>query len=172
MCHNQGSVDLRQKGFAMAVEIKDYEPEWRYMFQATSPSGPHVVVSGRGHDTSLELQGHSDDVFSPYDVQMIVGPWWGEGGVVSVVPLVTPLHYDQQNADEDDQQGWRISNLTWDAVSGTGAYVGEERIRLNFTAEIKGESGWMDSFGYYLMARGRTLGHEGLGSPGPVHPNP
>jgi hypothetical protein len=109
----------------MAVEIKDYEPEWRYMLEAASPAGPHVVVSGRGHDTSSELQDTSDDDFSAYDVQMIVGPWWGEGGVVSVVPLVTPLHYDQQNADEDDEQAWRISNLTWDAVSGTGAFVDE-----------------------------------------------
>jgi hypothetical protein len=149
------------------VVVGAYEPEWRYSFQVTSPSGPHVVVSGLG--TTGEVKGMSDDHFEDYDVEMIVGPWWKD--LWSVVPIVTGSFVSNDDADEDDEQGWAISGLTWDAVSGTGAFVNEERIRLKFHAGVKGENQKLIQFGYYLTARGRELGHEGLDSPGPVHPN-
>jgi hypothetical protein len=74
------------------------------------------------------------------------------------------------NADEDDEQGWAIRDVTWDAVSGTGAYAEEERIRLKFVVGAKGENSYIFYLAYNVFARGRELGHEGLASPGPVWP--
>jgi hypothetical protein len=65
-----------------------------------------------------------------------------------------------------------ISGLTWDAVSGTGPDVNEERIRLKFFADVKGENSKMYRFGYFDFARGRELGRGGVKEPPPVHPNP
>jgi hypothetical protein len=152
------------------IEVGTFEPEWRYRFDASSPGGPHVVVSGNGTDWSVN--GESDEKETEYEVRMVVGPFWGGGGVVSVVPIVVVSRYRNLNSDEDDMQGWSIAELTWDAVSGTGPNSAEERIRLKFKATVQGQYSQLPGFGYYLTARGRQLGAGGLNSPGPVHPNP
>jgi hypothetical protein len=163
----------------MAVEPPEgqYESEWRYTFEAVNPSGPHVVFSGsvRLSDQEYgfsgnEVYGTADDSYADYDVHLVVGPYWRS--VVSVVPFVTIHGFIDTNADQDDEQGWRISNLTWDAVSGTGAHVNEERIRLKFTASVIGEEAKIFRIGYWVFARGRQLGQDGLMAPPPAWPNP
>jgi hypothetical protein len=58
-------------------------------------------------------------------------------------------------------------------VSGTGPDVNEERIRLKFFADVKGENSKMYRFGYFDFARRRELGQGGVKEPPPVqHPNP
>ena len=145
-----------------------YESEWRYQFGAETPDGPHVVFSGSCE--TLEVKGTKDDFFEQYEIHLLVGPFWGS--VVSVVPQVVPHWVSNDNADEDDEQGFTVSGLTWDAVSGTGPNVNEERIRLKFFADVKGENSKMFRFGYFVFARGRELGQGGVKEPSPVHPNP
>ena len=159
----------------MAVEPpeSDYDPEWRLGFEAVNPGGPHVVFSGSARfaqDQSTLLLGTDDDVYTDYDVHLVVGPYFQN--VVSVVPYVTILSYDNEDSDDDDEQGWRIEGLQWDAVSGTGPYVNEERIRLKFKLSLKGENTSIYRIGYYVTARGRNLGHDGLKSKPEPWPNP
>lgn len=149
------------------IEVNSYEPEWRHLFQAASPDGVHVVVSGNGF--TADVNGTSDEKDEEYEVHMIVGPFWGGQGVTSVVPVVVASNYRNLNADEDDMQGHYITGLVWDAVSGTGPNVTEERIRLKFTAAVLGEYGQILNFAYYFTAYGRELGKDGLKAPGPVH---
>jgi hypothetical protein len=158
-----------QREDVMAVEPEPgaYEPEWRYEFEAAGPSGPHVVVSGIAVVAQL-LTGTSDDNWEEYEVYLTVGPYWRD--VQSVVPSVTVNGFWNENADQDDQQGWALDRLTWDAVSGTDQYVDEERIRLKFFVGLLGENSYIFYLGYNLFARGRELGHEGLSSPQPVWP--
>ena len=88
------------------------------------------------------------------------------GSVEQVVPIVTVTAFDNSNADEDNQQGWRLAGLTWDTVDGTGeAHGDEERIRLKFQAAVKGENSAIRGSGYYLTAHGRGLGLDGLDTP-------
>jgi hypothetical protein len=147
-----------------------YEPEHRYQFEAGSPSGPHVVVSGSVNMHGALTGNEDEETANNYDVDLLVGPWWRN--VQSVVPSVTITGYSNSNPDEDDYQAWYISALTWDTVGGTGPNVDEERIRLNFKVQIRGEHSGVGRIAYYLFARGRQLGLAGLNAPGPVHPNP
>lgn len=145
-----------------------YEPEWRYMFEVSDPAGPHVVLSGNV-DVARMLQGNPDEEFWNEDeFYLTVGPYWGS--VTHVVPFVVLNGYFNENADEDDEQGWAVNNLRWDAVSGTGVYDEEERIRLKFNLGLKGENTYSFYIGYQVFARGREIGHDGLGTPGPVWP--
>lgn len=147
----------------------DYEPEHRYQFEVNNPAGVHVVLSGN-ISTRGELPGQEDEEnFNIHEVHMLVGPWWT--ALRSVVPSVYVNGFENKAADVDDEQGWKIRDLTWDTVGGTGANIDEERIRLKFTLLVKGEESFIRHIGYNLMASGRYLGHKGLNSPGPVHEN-
>lgn len=147
-----------------------YEKEWRLQFAAKNPSGPHVVVSGNVN-LSQQAKGTADDHFEEYEVHLVVGPYWKS--VNQVVPHVTFSGFENTNADEDDEEAWWITDLTWDALSGEpGPHVDEERIRLKFKIGIKGENSNILGVAYQLVARGRELGFEGLNSPPNVWTQP
>jgi hypothetical protein len=147
-----------------------YEKEWRLKFDAKDPSGPHVVVSGNVNIAQL-ANGTSDEHFEEYLVHLVVGPYWKS--VNQVVPLVTVSGFENTNADEDDEEAWWITDLTWDAQSGPpGPNVDEERIRLKFKISVKGENSHVLGVAYQLTARGRELGHQGLNSPPNVWTQP
>ena len=144
-----------------------YEPEYRYQFEAKSPSGPHVVVQGSVDTEPENLQGFSLDEYSAtYEVRLLVGPYWRD--VQAVVPVVTIDGFWNSNADEDDEQRWEIHDLTWDTVGEFGPSNDELRIRLKFTVTVQGEYSKVIRLGYHLTARGRRLGEGGLNEPGPV----
>jgi hypothetical protein len=174
--YNPGPAADQQRGntersSAMANVVEPaanaFEPEWRYRFTAADPAGHHVVVSGNVV-VAQTVNGTKDDFFEEYTVHLVVGPWWGS--VSQVVPHVHFSGFENKDADDDDEQGWWISNLTWDAVSGPpGPHANEERIRLKFKIAAKGENSVPLGVSYYLIARGRELGVDGLNSPGPVH---
>ena len=145
-----------------------YESEWRYRFTAANPGGDHVVFSG--YCKTWGADGTDDMHHEPYDVHLMVGPFWES--VTSVVPTVNIAAFWNGNADEDDQQGWTINGLTWEAVGGQGANQAEKRIRLKFTVGAMGEKSHVDSVSYFVFARGRGLGQQGLFEPPPAWPNP
>jgi hypothetical protein len=135
-----------------------FEKEHRLMFEAKNPSGPHVVFSGNVTITALGQE--DEDFFNETEVHIEVGPFWKD--VQSVAPFVTISAFNNSNADDDDEQGWAISKLTWDTIGGTGPQIDEERIRLKFVVSAKGENSNAFGIGYYVTARGRELGAGGL----------
>lgn len=148
-------------------DASQYEPEYRYQFEAKDPSGPHVVVQGSVDTEPDILQGFPLDEFSSeYEVRLLVGPFWKD--VQAVVPSVTIDGFWNANADEDDEQQWRIHSLTWDTVNEFGPSSDELRIRLKFKVRVQGEYSRVMRIGYYVFARGRKLGEGGLNEPGPV----
>jgi hypothetical protein len=149
-------------------EPNKFEAEYRYRFDAKSPSGPHVVVQGNVNTEELMIGNEFEEVDNEYELHLVVGPFWKS--VNAVVPSVTVNGFWNSNADEDDEQKWEIKDLTWDAVSGTGPNIDEERVRLKFTVLLRGENSKITRIGYYLIARGRQLGKGGLDQPSPVKP--
>ncbi len=144
-----------------------YEPEYRYHFEAQSPSGPHVVVHGSVDTLPDQLLGDENDQYQKaYEVRLMVGPLWKD--VQAVVPSVTIDGFWNNNADEDDHQWWSIKNLTWDTVNEFGPSHDELRIRLKFIITLSGEHSHIHRLGYNLFARGRALGEGGIDAPGPV----
>ena len=140
----------------------NFEKEHRYQFEAKSPAGPHVVVSG--NTWGLGTLGTNDDTFEDYEVRLIVGPWWKD--VQNVVPFVTINGFMNDDWDEVDAAGWEVTDLTWDTVGGDQApHLDEERIRLKFILRVRGEGSAVIRTAYHFFARGRQLGAEGLGSP-------
>jgi len=152
----------------MAYEPFDgqYEKEHRYAFHAQDPSGPHVVFSGNV-DVGSNLHGNlnDDSQWEFHDVILTVGPWWLKLDPKEVVPSVTNSGYQNTNSDEDDEQAWRIEALTVDTVGGSGVHANEERIRLKFNVWVKGENSHVIRLSYFVFARGRALGKQGLNSP-------
>jgi hypothetical protein len=145
-----------------------FEAEYRYRFDAKSPAGPHVVVQGSINTEGLMVGNSFEEIDNEYELHLVVGPFWRD--VKSVVPSVTVNGFWNSNADEDDEEKWEVKDLTWDAVSGTGPNVDEERVRLKFTVLLRGENSKITRIGYYLFARGRQLGTSGLNAPSPVKP--
>lgn len=151
----------------IAPDASNYEPEYRYQFEAQNPPGPHVVAQGSVNVKGSVLQGVAlDELIKTYEILLLVGPYWED--VESVVPKVTIDGFMNTNADEDDEQRWEIDNLSWDTVGGFGPNKDEKRIRLKFDLAIQGEESRIIRLGYYLIARGRRLGAGGLNQPGPV----
>ena len=144
-----------------------FEPEHRYQFEAKSPAGSHVTLSGNVACDN-ELPGQEDEEnFNIHTVHLIVGPFVRD--LRAVVPTVFITGFENKAADVDDEQGFKVRDLTWDTVGGTGDHIDEERIRLNFKVLVKGEESFVRHIGYQLMASTRSLGHKGLKKPGPVH---
>ena len=140
-----------------------YEKEHRLQFEAKAPSWTFVVISG-SVGGSLLFVGGDDENYTTHEMELVVGPWWRD--VQDVVPFVTVNGFDESNADEDDEMGWSIEQLTWDTVGGTqGPNIDEERIRLKFKILLKGEEAHVTRIGYYLTAGGRALGAGGIDSP-------
>src|SRR4051794_5912243 len=94
------------------------------------------------------------------EVILTVGPWLR--GVTHVVPSVTINGYRNTDSDDDNAQGWFIDSLTWDAISGTGNHKDEERIRLKFNVHVRGESSQITHLGYFVFARARHMGKDGI----------
>jgi hypothetical protein len=143
-----------------------YEKEHRYSFETKDPSGPHVVFSGNV-DVGANLHGdpQDDDQWELHNVILTVGPWWLFLDPKDVVPSVTVSGYQNTNSDEDDQQGWRVEELTVDTIGGDGIHADEERIRLKFNVWVKGQNSNVIRLSYFVFARGRALGKQGLNSP-------
>jgi hypothetical protein len=78
---------------------------------------------------------------------------------------VTVSGYDNSDSDDDDQQGWKIEQLTVGTIGGSGVHANEERIRLHFNVLVKGQSSHVTRLAYFVFARGRVLGSGGLESP-------
>jgi hypothetical protein len=142
-----------------------YEPEHRYRFTAPDPAGSHVVIQG-SIMANIGWPPSDDEFVTEYHVHLLVGPYWKH--VEAVVPSVTIALFRNPNADEDDQQYWEILDVDWQLLSGTGAHVGEFRIRLNFKVRVGGENSNVGRISYFVFARGRELGDGGLNEPGPV----
>ena len=141
-----------------------FDTEHRHQFEAKSPSGPHVVVSGSLRP--IDIIGTNDDTYEEYEVNMVVGPWWRD--VQTCVPTVTVNGFQQQDWDEVDEAGWIVHDLKWDTVGGpTGPNVNHERIRLKFILRVKGERSSVTAISYYFIARGRRLSVGGLFNPDP-----
>jgi len=146
-----------------------YEPEHRYRFTVTDPSGPHVVIQGSVTEELpyVTMKGNEDEEWSnEYEVRLLVGPFWKHVG--AVVPNVTINGFYNWNADEDDEQLWEILDLTWDTVNEFGPSHDELRIRLKFKVRVRGARSRVIRIGYYVFARGRGLGEGGVNEPGPV----
>ena len=147
-----------------------YEAENRFAFTGSlSPAGAYVVGQGSVDMKPYEVIGHPLDKFSIlYKVELIVGPYWKDVSLVTPQVVIDGFH--NANADEDDEQAWRISNLTWDRVGGFGPNGNLKRIRLKFEVLVQGEYSQLTRLGYHYFARGRELGPDGVAEPGPVKP--
>ena len=144
-----------------------YEPEYRMFFIPENPNGAHVVLQGSVDTESMDLKGFPvEEYYTGYEVHLLVGPFWKD--VQSVVPRVSLDGYMNSNSDEDDEQGWYISDLQWDTVGEVGHSNDELRIRLKFQLSVKGDNTLITRIGYYLTAHGRKIGYNGLNQPGPV----
>ena len=147
---------------AFSPHPAQFEKEHRMSFRPASPDWIFVVFSG-SVGGSLMLGGEKDDAYTHNEMEIIVGPWWRD--VQSVVPFVAMTGFDNADADDDDEQGWSIEHLTWDTVGGTGPNVDEERIRLKFWVDLKGENSRLTRISYTVTAAGRELGSGGIDAP-------
>ena len=95
-----------------------------------------------------EAHEHGDFFTTKFDVQITVGPKWK--GVFQCSPLIAPYRYQNDDADEDDAQGWYVFPCTWELVPSEGA----QRIRLKFGMGQRGQATLFFGIGYQVTATG------------------
>lgn len=145
-----------------------FEPEHRGLYGTDPAAHIGVIVQGSVFPPNGTFKGAAGDEFAVYEVHLLVGPFWRH--VQSVVPSVTVNGFYSSNPDQDDFMRWHVDHLRWDTEGELGSSQDELRIRLKFHLGVQGEHAEITRIGYYLMASGRRLGVDGLGVPGPIHP--